>query len=378
MAKRKTNDEFIIAAKKVHSKKYDYSKTQYINNYTKVCIICPEHGEFWQRPSCHLNGQGCARCNGGIKYDIETFLKKSNETHNFKYDYSKVNYVSSNSVVCIICPEHGEFWQIAHNHLNGCGCPKCANLLKIKKQLSTTDEFINKTRLIHYDKYDYSKVEYINSHTKVCIICHEHGEFWQLPYLHLSGCGCPKCGYDNVRNSLCDSVNTFINKAKQIYENKYDYSKVKYKNNRTKVCIICSKHGEFWQLPNNHLNGHGCEKCSSSHMEDEMRRFLKNHNINFEEQKKFKWLEKQRFDFFLKDYNIAIECQGIQHFVPSDFFGKDGFDKIKIRDEKKKLLSKENKIEILYYANYKFDFPYDVYTSKEKMLNAILNTKKNV
>lgn len=111
-------------------------------------------------------------------------------------------------------------------------------------------------------------------------------------------------------------------------------------------------------------------------MEDEIRRFLKNKNIKFEEQKKFKWLGHQRFDFFLTDYNIAIECQGIQHFVPSEFFGMNEFEKVKMRDESKKLLSKENQIEILYYANYKFDFPYNVYTSKERMLNAILNTKK--
>lgn len=378
MTKRKTNDEFIIAAKNVHGDKYDYSKVRYINNSTKVCIICQKHGEFWQRPSSHLNGQGCSQCNGGIKYDVETFLKKSSKIHNNKFDYSKVKYVSSKTKVCIICPEHGVFWQIAHNHLNGCGCPKCAKFLKIKKQISTTDKFINKSKLIHDDKYDYSKVEYINSHIKVCIKCAKHGDFWQLPYHHLNGCGCIKCGYDNVRDRLCDSVNKFIKKAKQLHEVKYDYSKVNYKNNRTKVCIICPQHGEFWQTPNNHLNGHGCEKCSSSHMEDEIRKFLKNNNINFEEQKRFKWLGKQRFDFFLKDYNIAIECQGIQHFAPSEFFGVDEFEKVKLRDENKKLLSKENQIEILYYANYNFDFPYNVYTSKERMLNFILNAKKNV
>jgi hypothetical protein len=103
-----------------------------------------------------------------------------------KYDYSKVKFEHVNKHVCIICPEHGEFWQKPGIHLRGYGCPICGGSKRL-----TNEEFIEKARLVHEDKYDYSKVNYINTSTKVCIICPEHGEFWQTPNSHLFGAGCP-------------------------------------------------------------------------------------------------------------------------------------------------------------------------------------------
>ena len=121
MSKRKSNDEFIGEAQLIHHNKYDYSKVEYANNKTKVCIICPEHGEFWQTPSDHLNGKGCPQCAGNVRCDKDTFIEKAKHTHNDRYDYSKVEYVNAHTKVCIICPEHGEFWQTPNNHLNGNG-----------------------------------------------------------------------------------------------------------------------------------------------------------------------------------------------------------------------------------------------------------------
>lgn len=127
MSKRLTTEGFIEKAKKLHDNKYDYSKAEYVNTNTKVCIICPEHGEFWQTPSNHLQGKGCPKCKGKNK-TTEEFIEKANIIHNNKYDYSKVEYKSNRTKVCIICPEHGEFWQTPHEHLHGCGCPKCKNI----------------------------------------------------------------------------------------------------------------------------------------------------------------------------------------------------------------------------------------------------------
>ena len=123
------------------------------------------------------------------KLTVEEFIKRSREKHGDKYDYSKTIYSNKNTPVCIICPEHGEFWQKPEVHLMGCGCPKCAkNGVKL-----TNSEFIFKAQEVHGDKYDYSKTEYINAHKKVCIICPEHGEFLQEASAHLQGKGCPKC-----------------------------------------------------------------------------------------------------------------------------------------------------------------------------------------
>ena len=145
MSKKKSNNEFIREVQLIHHNRYDYSKVNYINNKTKVCIICPDHGEFWQTPSDHLNGKGCPQCAGNVRYDKDTFVEKAKHIHNDRYDYSKVEYVNAHTKVCIICPEHGEFWQTPNNHLNGNGCPLCKNR-KIGNVLRDTVEgFIEKS-----------------------------------------------------------------------------------------------------------------------------------------------------------------------------------------------------------------------------------------
>ena len=145
MSKKKSNDEFIREVQLIHHNRYDYSKLEYVNNKTKVCIICPDHGEFWQIPSDHLNGKGCPQCAGNVRYNKDTFVEKAKIIHNDRYDYSKVQYVNAHTKVCIICPEHGEFWQTPNNHLNGNGCPLCKNR-KIGNVLrDTVEDFIEKS-----------------------------------------------------------------------------------------------------------------------------------------------------------------------------------------------------------------------------------------
>ena len=190
------------------------------------------------------------------KKTSDTFVLQSRNVHGDKYDYSKVEYVNNSTKVCIICPEHGEFWKTPKHHLHGQGCSLCAKRDASIKRTLTTDEFIEKARKIHRDKYDYSKVKYVNNSTKVCIICPEHGEFWMTPHNHLANQGCPKCSGRYITDT-----NYFIEKAKQIHGSKYDYSQVEYKDSKTKICIICPKHGEFWQTPQEHLQNKGCKEC---------------------------------------------------------------------------------------------------------------------
>ena len=216
----------------------------------------------------------------------------------------------------------------------------------------TTEEFIERAKKVHGDKYDYSKTEYANNYTKVCIICPEHGEFWQTPNCHLDGQGCPKCGIKKRSVNKTLTTEEFIKKAMDIHGDKYDYSKVQYLNNRTKVCIICPEHGEFWQTPHNHLKGNGCPKCRNSHLEKFVENLLIEENIKFIQSYKTKWLKKQHLDFFLPEYNVAIECQGEQHFV-SFRFEKDNKNLLlrKKRDELKKKLCEENNIRLIYFSN---------------------------
>ena len=240
----------------------------------------------------------------------------------------------------------------------------------MRKKLTTKD-FIERAIKVHGDKYDYSKVEYINNRTEVCIICPTHGEFWQRPDKHLLGHGCNLC----CKTGIKSNTNTFIEKAKKIHGNKYDYSKVEYTNALTKVCIICPKHGEFWQTPHMHLRGNGCQKCRQSKLEKEIELLLSKNNIKYIEQcgkSTFSWLSKMKLDFYLPEYNIAIECQGEQHFKPIEHFGgNEEFKIVSIRDKRKRKLCDENNIKIIYYANYNLDFPYDVITTHEQLLEAI-------
>lgn len=228
----------------------------------------------------------------------------------------------------------------------------------------TTEEFIKRAKKIHNNKYDYSKVEYKNRKTKVCIICPQHGEFWQTPDNHLEGKGCKYCSHQSFKHTK----ETFIEKARQIHGDKYDYSKVEYKNIRTKVCIICSKHGEFWQKPDGHLRGIGCTFCKESKLEIKMEKELIKNNIDFERQKKFDWLGLQSLDFYIPSKNIAIECQGKQHFGEGGWC--ESFEILKERDERKYKLCNEHGIKILYYSNLGIGYPYQVYEDIKEIINS--------
>lgn len=312
------------------------------------------------------------------KLTNEEFINKSIEVHGNKYDYSKINYINRNEKVCIICPEHGEFWQIPHHHINGCGCPKCRNKDNGDRCRSNTEEFIRKSKLIHGEKYNYENVKYVNAHTKVCIICPEHGEFYQKPYVHMQGHECPECAKIKRSQNNTSNTNEFIKRSILIHCDKYDYSKVKYINSHSKVCIICPEHGEFWQLPCCHINlKQGCPYCNESQSEIEIENILIQRKIFHIRQKKFNWLGRQSLDFYLPDYDIAIECQGKQHFEIVDYFGGESeFKSIQERDLRKKQLCEENGITILYYANYIYPFTYNVYTNKDLLINEILTNKK--
>ena len=254
MGRKLTKEEFLERIMPVHGKeRYNYDEVIYINSQTKIKIFCNTHKEFfWQTPNNHLEGRGCPRCAKNQTLSTKKFIEKSNIKHDFKYDYSKINYINVKTKIEIICPIHESFWQIPNNHLNGKGCPKCGGT-----KISNAEEFVGKANIKHDFKYDYSKVDYINVKTKIEIICRIHGSFWQTPSSHLNGNGCPKCG----GTQISDAEN-FIEKSNIKHDFKYDYSKVDYINAREKVEIICPQHGSFYQTPDKHLQGKGCPKCT--------------------------------------------------------------------------------------------------------------------
>jgi hypothetical protein len=183
----------------------------------------------------------------------EEFVIKANDIHNFKYSYNNVNIINSTTKINIICPKHGEFKQEIYGHLHGKGCYECSGKKKIN-----LENFINRSNILHNNKYNYSLIENINNIKNVVkIICPKHGEFKQMCRTHLRGSGCLRCG--NSRPQL--NLEKFIIKSNLIHNNKYDYSLVKEYKYNIKVKIICPKHGIFEQQCSTHLVGHGCQIC---------------------------------------------------------------------------------------------------------------------
>lgn len=194
---KSATNKFIIKAKNIFHNKIDFSKTIYTGSMQKSIFICPEHGEFSAVPGSILSGHGCPKCGKTGKLSVDEFKEKAMKIHGDKFDYRKVNFNNSNDNVVIICPEHGDFSQNVTHHLQGHGCPKCA-----KNKPLTTEEFIVRSKKVHDDKYDYSKTEYRRTNDKVCIICPEHGEFWQTPNSHLNGQGCPLCHESKLEKNI--------------------------------------------------------------------------------------------------------------------------------------------------------------------------------
>lgn len=204
---------FIEKAKNIHGNKYDYSYVEYISYKEKVKIICPIHGEFLQAPNNHIHKtkpQGCRLC--GIeklrqdkKMSLENFIAKANKIHNNKYDYSKTVYgLNSKVPVTVICSIHGKFYPTPNNHIHPTrptGCPRC-KLITIGFKTSLKSEgFINKSRKVHGNKFNYDKVIYKNTTTPVTIICPIHGEFSQTPAVHFkSSYSCPDCFKETIRS----------------------------------------------------------------------------------------------------------------------------------------------------------------------------------
>ncbi len=229
----------------------------------------------------------------------EAFIEKAKLVHGDRYDYSLVEYVNAHSKVKIVCKIHGVFEQAPTAHTSTKqGCPKCAGNTR-----QTVEEFTAKAKKVHGDTYDYSLVKYTNNNTKVTIICQAHGEFEQRPDYHTdSKSGCPKCA-----NNIKLSTGEFIERAKLIHGNKYDYSKVKYISTHKKVIVICPKHGEFLQKPNSHISTKtGCPKCVS----------------NTHSKVCITWLESI---MELENIHIQHALNGGEFKIPSTKYSADGF-----------------------------------------------------
>jgi hypothetical protein len=292
------------------------------------------------------------------KITTDEFIKKAIQIHGNVYDYSKTNYISGHDKILIICKKHGEFNQLACDHLRNRKCKLCANE---NKRLTTAD-FLKKSKIVHGNLYDYTKSIYSNKRKKIIITCKIHGDFIQCPNYHMNGGGCQKCANDNLKSNTED----FIFKAKKIHGNLYDYTKIKYKHSESKVIIICKIHGKFVQTPHTHINvKRGCPKCRKSKGEKRILSYLSNSNIHYVCEKKFKDCINPKtkfllkYDFYIPSKNVLIEFDGIQHFKSGMVFGnytttnKD-LEDTQYRDFIKDEYAKNNNIKLIRINHSQF------------------------
>lgn len=278
----------------------------------------------------------------------DSFIEKANSIFNGKYSYEKVNYVDYKTEVTITCPIHGDFKQRPSNHLKGHGCPHCA-----KNGVRPTLEAFRarfSDKMINLSEFEYKRA----TDAGKCL-CERCGNVWYTtPMSLMKGSGCPRCAKERRVMKRTSNIDEFIRKFQEKHGINYDFSEAKYVNAITKMAVICPSHGKFFMSPNDLLSGHGCPTCSSSRLESEVRKILSENNIDFEEQKRFEWLRLKKplsLDFYLPKQNIAIECQGIQHYKAIERFGgEEELVKIKNRDLIKKELCEKQGITLVYYS----------------------------
>ena len=287
------------------------------------------------------------------EYQYNLLITKFNKIHHKKYKYNFDlewfinNYKDRFTKIPIICPNHGEFYQSVLNHTQGYGCSVCSG-----KQKLTFQSFLERAIRIHNNRYTYPFNEkwwnenYKDNKTKIPIICSKHGEFYVKVNKHLIGRGCKICGYESTRQKFIIPYKTFIEKATEIHNNRYIYPfnekwwDKNYKDRTsTKVPIICPNHGEFYQSVQAHLSGHGCHICKFSNGERIVAEILEKLKIDYICQYSIRINNRRYYiDFYLPECNAFIEFDGVQHFKPIGFFGGENsllhnVHRDKIKDE---------------------------------------------
>lgn len=194
----------------------------------------------------------------------EEFIERSTTVHNGKYCYKDIVYTNRRTKILLNCPEHGEFYQRAGEHMVGRGCLKCGAQSRGDNTLQRSrDTFVERANKIHSNKYQYDMGTFKSMTDRMTISCPIHGKFSQLAYSHVEGKGCRLCAnieYGKVQ--IAESRSQFYVRASEAHNNKYNYSKVVYITARDLVTIICPIHGDFDQEAHSHLSGRGCPNCA--------------------------------------------------------------------------------------------------------------------
>jgi Zn finger protein HypA/HybF involved in hydrogenase expression len=339
----------------------EVDKRAYKRFFKIRCNICGHEAE-----KQHFKFNECKICNTNNKRsNTNEFIIKAKKIHGDKYNYDLVEYINSYTKIKILCNKCNQiFEQKPNSHLCGNGCLSCGIVIRNKKITTIQEEFIIKAKEIHDDRYNYDLVEYINSYTKIKILCNICNKiFEQRPSSHLCGDACRFCAYNLLQDKFKLSIDEFILKAKLKHGNKYNYDLVEYINGRTYIKILCNKCNQiFEQKATSHLQGCGCPNCNESKGELRIAKYLSQKNIKFKRNKFFKGLKDKgplRPDFYIIELNLLIEYDGAGHYLPC--FGSTPEEKQKNledcqrRDKIKNEWVLKNNIPLLRIPYWDFD-----------------------
>lgn len=302
--------------------------------------------------------------------NTQEFIRKAVAKHGDLYAYDKTIYETNTTKILIYCAIHEYFEQTPMDHLSGRGCKECGKIQRsITKRENAKKAFNQKAIDKHGDLYCYESVDYVNATTKVQIYCRKHEEsFWQLPSTHLHGQGCPTCGQEKITASMTSNTAEFIEKARLVHADKYDYSLVKYTKSCNKISIYCKKHNSiFAQRPNDHLRGRGCFKCGRGKETEnlfELYLIETYPNLEFIREYAPDYLyrtdtnKKCRYDFFIPALKLNIEIDGEQHVKPVKFWGgQEYLDRLQEMDAWKDIQSDNNGVTVVR-------IPYSMFSKK--------------
>lgn len=299
-----------------------------------------------------------------------------------EYDYSLITeYKNNKEKLPIVCRKHGVFFQSFADHSKHHGCPKCADEKTGDRCRMPISTFIERATNVFDGYYDYSLINkdtYKGYNIKVPIVCPIHGVFYQTPHEHLSGRNCYKCGKKNMADKQRYTRDELVELFRNEFGDKYDYSLFKeedYINRKSKINVICPKHGLWKVSVSNHLYRHsGCPLCKHSLGEERVSDFLNHHKIPFETQYCFKneslLCSNVRIivDFYLKEKDVVIEFNGAQHYKEVPFFNERNLEQQQERDFALRLYCHNHKIKLI-------EIPYTEIDNIESILSKKLKIK---
>lgn len=313
------------------------------------------------------------------KYSKEKILNKIREKHGNNIEIVNIdNLIDCQTKTEFRCNICGNIWLARpYSIIAGHGCRKCYNKRNSEKRIISLDiinEKLNKSgcnaQIIR---------NYIDTRHYAIAKCNLCDNEWETsPRDLINGHGCPKCNDSWINKRK--TKEEFIKEMNELYHGEYTYLiNKKYVLTRDVIEYICPVHGKIRQKVNIHIRGNGCKFCRESGMEKKIRFIMEDNNVFYISQYKPKWLELLSYDFYLPNLNIAIECQGIQHFLPVETFGgEEELLKTIERDKRKKMLSKKHNISLIYFLDKSFNSYMeadDIYFNKKEDLLKYIQLK---